>query len=104
MNRMLAIQELLRSKPDAGKVDAFFNVAGRTFPIVEGPHATFVWRGDADGVNLRHWIFGLESESALSRAPNTDLWYLTLDIPHGSRVEYKFELHHHGGSGQGLVG
>ena len=49
-------------------------------------------------MNLRHWIFGLESASALARMPNTDLWYLTLDIPHGSRVEYKFEIHRHGGS------
>lgn len=93
MNRLLAIQALLKSGPDKAKVDAFFAKRGRTFPIVEGPHATFVWRGEADGVTLRHWIFGLESDSSLARVPNTDLWYLTLDIPHGSRVEYKYELH-----------
>jgi enterochelin esterase-like enzyme len=98
VNRHLAIQDLLKSGPDHGKVDAFFNKPGRTFPLVEGPHATFVWRGDVDGVTLRHWIFGLESESSLARVPNTDLWYLTLDIPHGSRVEYKFEIHRHGTS------
>src|SRR4051812_36755272 len=85
----LAIQGLLDSKPDAAKVDRF--LAGRTIPIVEGASATFVWRGEANGVNLRHWIFGLEAGSALTRIPGTDLWYLTLDIPHGSRVEYKFE-------------
>ena len=100
MNRRLAIQELLRSGPDSGKVEAFLAFPGRSFPLVEGPHVTIVWRGEADGVNLRHWIFGLESESALSRMPNTDLWYLTLDIPHGSRVEYKFEIHHSGGGSQ----
>ena len=72
---------------------------GRTFPVVEGPHATFIWRGEADGVTLRHWIFGLESESSLARIPTTDVWYLTLDIPHGSRVEYKYEIHR-GGSSQ----
>jgi len=97
-NRIFAIQELIKSGPDAAKVDAFFAKKGRTFPVVEGPHATFVWRGDADGVTLRHWIFGLESESSLARVPNTDLWYLTLDIPHGSRVEYKYEIHRHGSS------
>ena len=97
-NRMLAIQELIKSSPDVGKVDAFFAKKGRTFPVVEGPHATFVWRGEAEGVTLRHWIFGLESESSLARVPSTDVWYLTLDIPHGSRVEYKYEIHRHGSS------
>ena len=86
-----AIQELIESKPDGAKVDRF--LAGRAIPIVEGPAVTFVWRGEANGVSLRHWIFGLESGSSLTRIPNTDLWYLTLDIPHGSRVEYKFEIH-----------
>ena len=96
--RMLAIQELIKSSPDLPKVDAFFAVKGRTFPVVEGPHATFIWRGEADGVTLRHWIFGLESESSLARIPTTDVWYLTLDIPHGSRVEYKYEIHRNGSS------
>lgn len=92
-----AIQELLSAGETAWqKVDAWLD--GKSFPLVEGPHVTWVWRGNADGVNLRHWIFGLESDSALARVPHTDLWYLTLDIPHGSRVEYKFEIHHHGGS------
>ena len=86
-----AIQQLIDSKPDGAKVDRFLE--GRAVPIVEGPAVTFVWRGEANGVSLRHWIFGLESGSALARIPNTDLWYLTLDIPHGSRVEYKFEVH-----------
>lgn len=92
-----AIHELLGAGDRAWeKVDAF--LAGRSFPLVEGASVTFVWRGDADGVNLRHWIFGLESDSALARVPHTNLWYLTVEIPHGSRVEYKFEIHHHGGS------
>ncbi len=86
-----AIQSFLESAPDAAKVDAFLK--GRTIPIVEGSSCTFLWRGEAKAVNLRHWIYGLESANALARIPNTDLWYLTLDIPHNSRVEYKFELH-----------
>jgi enterochelin esterase family protein len=94
----LAIQKLLRGRPDAAKIEAFLNAPGRMFPLVEGPHVTVVWRGEADGVTLRHWIFGLESESALARVANTDLWWITLDIPPRSRVEYKFEIHHHGGS------
>jgi len=91
-----AIQQLIDSRPDAAKVERFLQ--GRTIPIVEGPTVTFVWRGEANGVTLRHWIFGLESDSGLKRIPNTDLWYLTLDIPHGSRVEYKYEIHRDGRS------
>jgi hypothetical protein len=65
---------------------------------VEGGSVTFVFRGEADGVNLRHWVFGLESSNALARLPNTDLWYLTLEIPPKSRVEYKYEVHRGGHS------
>ena len=54
--------------------------------------------GQADGVSLRHWVYGLESSTALSRVPGTDLWYLTLEIPRASRVEYKLEIHRGGGS------
>jgi enterochelin esterase-like enzyme len=86
-----AIQTLLESRPDNVKIDAF--LAARAIPIVEGPSVTFIWRGEANAVNLRHWIYGLESANPLTRVPNTDLWYLTIDIPHGSRVEYKYELH-----------
>ena len=86
-----AIQGLIESSPDNAKVDKF--LAGKAIPLVEGPSVTFVWRGEAQAVNLRHWIYGLETSTALARVPNTDLWYLTLDIPHNSRVEYKFEIH-----------
>ncbi len=96
MRPRLAIDELIASKPDGAKVDAF--LSNRRVPLVEGGSATFLWRGHADRVSLRHWIYGLESSTSLNRVHNTDLWYLTLEIPSGSRVEYKYELHRHGGS------
>jgi enterochelin esterase family protein len=92
-----AIQELVANAPDPGKVQAFL-ASGKRFPIVDGSSVTFVWCGQADGVTLRHWIYGLESDSALIRVAGTDLFYLTLEIPHGSRVEYKYEVHRNGGS------
>jgi enterochelin esterase-like enzyme len=92
----LAIDELAASAPDAAKVRAF--LTGKKFPLVDGTQATFVWLGGADGVTLRHWIYGLESSNALTRMPNTDLWHLTMEIPPGSRIEYKYELHRGGGS------
>jgi enterochelin esterase family protein len=94
--RRLAIQDLLDA-PDAAKAQAFLSGKKR-FPLVDGTSATFVWMGHADGVNLRHWIYGLESSNPLTRVPNTDLWYLTMEVPERSRVEYKFEIHRGGGS------
>jgi enterochelin esterase-like enzyme len=89
-----AIIALAAGKPDGRKVDEFLK--GKSFPLIEGPNVTFVWRGEADGVSLRHWIYGLESSSELARVAGTDLWYLTVDIPPGSRIEYKFEVFRNG--------
>ncbi len=96
MSAVLAIDELLASAPDAARVTAF--LSGRKVPIVEGSIITFCWLGHADAVSLRHWIYGLESATALSRVSNTDLWYLKLDIPSYSRVEYKYTVHRGGAS------
>jgi enterochelin esterase-like enzyme len=93
MSRNLAIEELIK---DPAKTKSF--VEGHRFPLVEGTNVTFVWFGQADAVSLRHWVFGLESSTALQRAPNSDLWYLTLEIPPASRVEYKLEIQRGGGS------
>ncbi len=88
----LAIQRFLSEhpRPDAAAVDAF--VAAYPPPIVEGTSITFVFRGKADDVRLRHFIYGLPSLQRFVRVPGGDLWYLTMDVPHGSRVEYKLEL------------
>ncbi len=94
--RALAIQTLLDGHANGHKVDAFLD--GKSFPLVEGTNVTFVYRGEAEGVSLRHWIYGLETSNSLVRIANTDLWHLTLDIPPQSRVEYKLEIHRHGGS------
>ena len=85
-----AIHELLQlERLDATALDAF--IADRRFPIVEGNQVTFVYRGEADDVRLRHFIFGLPTSEPFHRVADTDLWYLTMDIPRCSRVEYKLE-------------
>lgn len=71
-------------------VDAF--MAANTFPIVVGNAITFVWRGEAEAVHLKHWVFGLPSSQQLARVGGTDVWHLTLQLPAGSRVEYKLEI------------
>lgn len=71
-------------------IDAF--VAKHSFPIVDGPTITIVWRGEAEAVHLKHWVYGLPSSQHLHRVPNTDLWFVKLDLPPDSRVEYKLEV------------
>jgi enterochelin esterase family protein len=94
----LAISRLLQQRPlDAAAIDAF--VAAHTFPIVEGSRVTFVYRGEAEEVHLRHFIYGLPSIQPFHRVEGTDLWYLVLEIPEASRFEYKFEVVR-GGAGQ----
>jgi enterochelin esterase family protein len=87
----LAIEGFLAAQPDPAKAIAF--MAARAFPIVEGTHVTFAWYGDAEAVKLVHWIYGLESQTPLSRVAGTDLFHLTLEIPENSRIEYKLEIH-----------
>ena len=67
-----------------------------SFPLVEGHTVTFVWRGEAERVHLRHWIYGLPSSQALRHLEGSDMWFLSMDLPLGSRIEYKFELYRAG--------
>lgn len=87
----LAIAPLVEGPvPLPAEIDAF--VARHDVPIVEGARCTFLFRGDVDGVRLRHWIFGLPTAEPFRRIPETDLWYHVLELPEGSRIEYKLEV------------
>jgi enterochelin esterase-like enzyme len=84
----LAIRRLLEDGlPDVSVVEEF--LSSHDFPLVEGTEVTFVWRGDADAVNLRHMIYGLPSSQPFHRLDGTDLGHLTIDLPRASRMEYK---------------
>src|SRR4029077_18814142 len=63
-------------------------------PIVEGARCTFLYRGEASAVHLVHQIFGLPQRIPLRRLHATDLWYVVLELPDGSRVEYQLEVAH----------
>ena len=71
-------------------VDKF--MADNAFPLVEGTRVTFVFRGAADAVRLKTWVYGLPNSQPLLKLEKGDLWHLTLEIPRMSRVEYKFEV------------
>ncbi|MEZ6187075.1 MAG: alpha/beta hydrolase-fold protein [Planctomycetota bacterium] len=87
-----AIRELLQDgTPTPAAVEAFIE-EHRPFPLREGDRATFVFRGNADGVRWQHWIFGLASSQSFHRVQGTDLWYLTVDLRPASRIEYKLAI------------
>ncbi|MGH8892153.1 MAG: alpha/beta hydrolase-fold protein [Actinomycetes bacterium] len=89
----LAINRLKDRKPlDAAAVDRF--LARQDVPIVEGARCTFLFRGEADEVHLVQRILGLPERLPLRRLWSTDLWYLVLELPEGSRVEYQLEVRH----------
>ena len=92
--RRRALAELESGPRTREAVDAWF--AGRSFPIVDGPDITVVFRGEAEAVHLKHWVYGLPSSQSLHRVEGTDVWYRTLELPAGSRVEYKLEVVRHG--------
>jgi enterochelin esterase-like enzyme len=92
-----AIDALIAGPHTREAVDAF--LASHTFPLVEDTAITFVYRGDGEAVHLKHWVYGLPSSQSLARVEGTNLWYLTLELPPRSRVEYKLEVVR-GGHGQ----
>ncbi|MGB5335478.1 MAG: alpha/beta hydrolase-fold protein, partial [Woeseiaceae bacterium] len=86
-----ALRKLIRNKePSPTDIDAL--IQEMDFPLVDGTDVTFVFRGEADAVYLRCWISGLDTAQPFQKLKNTDLWATTIELPKGSRIEYKFEL------------
>jgi enterochelin esterase family protein len=81
--------------PGPEAVEAFFR--DHDFPLVEPGNVTFVYRGAADEVILRRWISGFNTALPMQRIDGSELWVLTMDLPPGSRFEYKFEVVRNGG-------
>ena len=86
-----ALKRLLQDgTPSHENIDAF--IAKSTFPLVSGNDITFIYRGEAEEVLLRSWISGLNTAQSLERLSKTDFWSLTIELPAGSRIEYKLEV------------
>ena len=93
VSRKLAINRLRERRPlTPAAVDRF--LARHEVPIVEGARCTFLYRGEADEVRLVHRIFGLPERIPLRRLRGTDLWYVVVELPEGSRIEYQLEVAH----------
>jgi enterochelin esterase-like enzyme len=58
-------------------------------PLVEGPTCTFLWRGDADWVGVEHRMAGVPIPLPLHRLKGTDLWYASVELPRGARIQYR---------------
>lgn len=86
----LAIRELERGTVTPARIAEFLDK--HEFPLVEGTSVTFVWQGHASAVHLRNWIYGLPTTQPFRRMGPTDLWYLIMELPENSRVEYKLEI------------
>lgn len=87
----IAINRLRERRPlDREIIDRF--VEKYASPIIEGERATFLFRGDADEVRVRHRVVGLPDPLPMRRLSDTDLWAATTDLPTGSRVEYQLEI------------
>ncbi|MDX1541318.1 MAG: alpha/beta hydrolase-fold protein [Geminicoccaceae bacterium] len=84
------LKALLREPPDDEAIGQWLD--RQQVPIVDPGGATFLFHGAADAVNLRHWIFGLPSSQPLEQVPGTRLWHAHLELPPGSRIEYKLEV------------
>jgi enterochelin esterase-like enzyme len=91
VSRKLAINRLRDRRPLLpATVDRF--LARHEIPIIEGARCTFLYRGEVDEVFLVHRIFGLPDHLPLRQLHGTDLWYVVLELPEGSRVEYQLEV------------
>ena len=87
----LAIHHLIADGPPSGEaIDRF--LGEHKFPILEGTSVTFVYRGAVDGVRLQHFIFGLETSQPFLHVEGTDLWYLILELPERSHLQYKLNV------------
>ncbi|MBL8738160.1 MAG: enterochelin esterase, partial [Planctomycetes bacterium] len=67
-------------------------IAHTEFPHVSGRSVTFLFCGEAQEVTLQHWIHGLPGSLPFRRLRHSDAWVLSLDLPPGSRMEYKIGI------------
>lgn len=87
----LAIHQLIADgTPTPEAIDTFLD--RHDVPLVEGSSVTFLYRGEADAVLLQHFIFGLPTSQDFERVEGTDLWFLILELPPGSRMQYKLNI------------
>lgn len=65
------------------------------FPIVDINEVTFVYFGDDNvkRIDLKHWLYGLETQQTLTQIANSHVFWLTLNVSDHARIEYQFIRH-----------
>ena len=74
---------------------AEFLDAQKTFPILEGNIAHFVYQGEAKDVALACDAFGARQEKPMLRVEGTDLFYYAMELPADQRLSYIFLKDYH---------
>ncbi len=65
-------------------------------PRHHGRDTTFVYLGEATSVALKHWMDDFPPLPAFTRVAGSDVWYLTVQLPVGARIDYKLDVRHDG--------
>jgi len=76
----------------AAMIDDFMS-AQSAFPIVEGDRwVHFVYRGDIEDIAISGSMYEFRVEEPMDRIAGTDLYYKSVELEPGSRVEYQFNI------------
>ena len=86
---MTGILDAIETAAARGPVALERLLATTTFPHVDGRTVTFLYRGEGQEVTLQHWIHGLPGDLPFRRLPGSDVFVLQVDLPAGSRMEYR---------------
>lgn len=89
------LTELRAGGVNHASIDAL--LASHSVPLVEGDACTFLYRGHADAVQVDHAVVELPQPLPLRRLRHSDLWHATIELPPGSRVEYRITVRRDGG-------
>src|ERR1035437_5214567 len=82
-----ALTRLLGERTSPEAVDQLLRE--HQIPLVDGPTSTFLWRGEADWVGVEHRMPDVPIPLPLRRLKGTDLWYASVELPRGARVQYR---------------
>ncbi len=83
------VEQAATPKQKQGVVEEFL-AAQKTFPILEGNIANFLYQGDALDIALACKAFGARQEIPMSQVEGTDLFYYAMKFPTAQRLNYVF--------------
>lgn len=84
--------EALLSAGDPSRAAVNEFLSGLRSPLTEPGALTFLWRGEAQAVELLRWIHAGVDRQGFARLAGTDLWTLRLPVKDGGRFEYKLKV------------